>query len=285
MILSKITIGSILLLEVDADPSNVLNPTPAPVGSEAYFNDAGVGKTYLKFGAGDNDWTAYQTGSEPSDWKFTTDANQLNVAIAKSYFGTKAGSDFDIQFNRNGVGVFEFRTGALYMLAQDIRKETGDLRVLALAGTLHLISNQSMNIMAETEIASTYVSKLDAMKESGNIRAYEKVLSVGASPVDGDATSAKIIASTLVSKNRIAKFFISLTSTGGAVAVFEKTVHVDHNNTLILMQDDFTSKNALGEVVSASIAYSAGNYTVTLSGLAGLAGKQFRIKFDEIVMF
>ena len=60
-IISKITVGGKLVLEVNADPS--VNATPAPIGSKALFNDAGVGKEYLKVSASDTSWQMVVSGA------------------------------------------------------------------------------------------------------------------------------------------------------------------------------------------------------------------------------
>lgn len=121
-ILNKITVGGKLVLELDASP--ISSGVPAPQGSHAMFNDGGVGRSYLKVGALDTDWLAYQTGSDAPAWVFTEDANLLNTSTALSYFGTKAG-DFDVEFRRNNVKFIKFikdvDTVLKLEIAQDIK--------------------------------------------------------------------------------------------------------------------------------------------------------------------
>lgn len=282
MILSKITIGSILLLEVDADPSNVLNPTPAPVGSEAYFNDAGVGKTYLKFGAGDNDWTAYQTGSEPSDWKFTTDANQLNVASAKAYFGTKAGSNFDIEFQRNGV--------AKVTIASSDFKIHSDLTFVDTSSAYIRHNTGSINIEANNTIGL----KGNTVNENINNRHQRYFRNGGGSPVafeinefktdtipDASADFTTSFADQAVGSHRLVKAELHYFNGAGDSMILEKSVHINSLNQIVVVQDDFTSKSSALSSVQCVVSYAGGQVEFALSGLPAGTAKRVSLFVSE----
>lgn len=284
-ILNKITIGTKLLLEVDADPSS--NATPAPIGSQAFFNDGGMGKSYLKFGSLDTDWSAVQTGSEPSDWKFTTDANQLNVATALSYFGTKAGSNFNIEFQRNGVGVFRLENDVFNLLASEIRKSTGTMLLNAQNGSIDLTSaTGSIFLTAQAgSITSVSQENVNSLRYLGLLAIRTKELSYRAVPLNPANTDMSTFLSGVASREKMAKFFIYLKSDDGVNLVMEKTVHVDSNDALVLIQDDFTSKSAVATNITANITYSGGNYQVTVSNMAGFTNKVLAIKMEERAMF
>jgi len=53
-VLAQITVGNILIMIVDTDPST--NPTPAELGSIASFTDGGDASLYFKTGKGDTNW-------------------------------------------------------------------------------------------------------------------------------------------------------------------------------------------------------------------------------------
>lgn len=89
-----ITIRGKQFLEVDADPTQ--NATPAPIGSQAMFDDAGEGKAYIKFGALDTDWREGFREIDPSSfWQLDGQALGANSSLGSS-------DDFDVSIIRNG---------------------------------------------------------------------------------------------------------------------------------------------------------------------------------------
>lgn len=73
--LAQITIGNKRFIEVDADPS--IGGLSAPIGSMAVVNDGGVGRSYMKSGSLDTDWTIMATGSVDLSPYFKKDGSVL----------------------------------------------------------------------------------------------------------------------------------------------------------------------------------------------------------------
>lgn len=89
-----ITIRGKHFLEVDADPSQ--NATPAPIGSQAMFDDAGEGKAYIKFGALDTDWREGFREIDPSSfWQLDGQAIGASSSLGST-------DNFDVSVIRNG---------------------------------------------------------------------------------------------------------------------------------------------------------------------------------------
>lgn len=280
-ILNKITVGGKLVLELDASP--ISSGVPAPQGSHAMFNDGGVGRSYLKVGALDTDWLAYQTGSDAPAWNFAQNASGLNDALAKSYFGTKSGN-FDIEIRRNDVMVMDLRSTTINLGIGHFVKDSGEIRFTS-GGNIALSANTSFSVIstAGQEYSGTYYLK--SYQHSSSTRAYHKESAVGSSPADGDATNTLSVETVIAGRNRMAVVYISVIATDGTSLMMKKTVHLNQANVVELIQDDFTSKNALALGISVSIAYVGTTYQVTYSGLTGIVGKACRVKLDETVMF
>lgn len=278
-IINRITVGFKQILEIDADPT--VNNTPAPIGSEAFFDDAGVGKSYLKYGASDTQWAAYQTGAEPSDWKFTTDANNLNVATAKSYFGTKAGSAYDIELRRNGVAI-----ATLYEFALRVHKniEFVDASGVQIDGSINALS---LGMVATNELSMTGKNVKTTLVASGEFqnavleqykKSYENVV----------VTSAMNIArKQALGPKRQVKFeieiFIHNASDVTKRGYFKKEVHAYISNVfaeseVILQQDSMTSVKSGIQGLNFAVSYNASNELVlTPSGLVDASADYFKI--------
>lgn len=282
---NRITVGLKQILEVDANP--MLSATPAPIGSHAMWQDGAIGKAYLKTGAGDTDWMAYQVGNEPADWRFTTDANNLNEATAKAYFGTKSGSDFDIAFRRNGQNVFTLLQNSEVQFDGDIsfsmfsgkqiKAYSGQISVIA--PNLSFIAFESIDQKIHPDVVNTLFNITK--------RTVANVMQIP------DASSSQAVSpynDLGNNTNRMYKIKIMLHALSGVnkvELVMEKTLHVSSDNTILLQQDDFTSKNSFASSVQASISLSGGSNipTVTFSGLSGLTGKRCVVETEATAYY
>lgn len=280
MILSKITVGNILVFEVNENPSVV--GLYAPVGSQAYFDDAGVGKAYLKFGGADTDWAAYQTGTEPSDWKFTTDANQLNVATAKAYFGTKAGSNFDIEFQRNGEVEMLLKATEVEFF-KDIRLNGSD-RYIRATNNLYVEGNflSLSSVGSIRTYAGSYLRRVDANGSSSELSEF--LTGQRSVILDATATHDFIIGTTNSGNNlmfEVRLFLQSLNGANKADVMVKKTIHVDRDGIMFL-QDDFTSKNQYASSVAVTIIVDGTDIKARITGLAGLTSKIAKVEVKRL---
>lgn len=94
-----ITVNLKQVLEVDAVPSAGAG-TPAPIGSLAMFNNAGVGELYLKTGAADTAWTLVDTNA--SDWHLTGNILTGGAPDTPNEF-IGSTNDFDFIMRRNNI--------------------------------------------------------------------------------------------------------------------------------------------------------------------------------------
>lgn len=97
-------VGSIFLVEVDANPSIAATTLPngdsVPVGSMAFLDLAGVGKVYIKTAIGDQAWS--EVDQNNADWSLI--GNALTGASAtqtNEVFGSS--NDFDVRYIRNNA--------------------------------------------------------------------------------------------------------------------------------------------------------------------------------------
>ena len=79
---------------------------------------------------------------------------------------------------------------------------------------------------------------------------------------------------------------IIFSASGTEDAFFEKTVHIDKANNLILVQDDMTSKSASAVALDCQVTGNVGQaLTIQLAGMAGMTGKEVIVIDEEIVKY
>lgn len=248
---NKITVGLKQILEVDANP--MLSATPAPIGSHAMWQDGTVGKAYLKTGAGDTDWMAYQVGNEPADWKFVYDKTQLNEANAISYFGTNALSqDEDVRFVRQGQDIFAMTSSGIQFLQ-------GSSTILA--SSLNISASSIISISASDRIERQALRMIDKLQAPDDTPA----ISVGKSAVKGIAptgtgTATLVMASGFPNKARVVTLKAMINDANGFVAHFIKTVSLSASNLIVETQDDYTAKGAGFNNVRMNTTYNSGTH-------------------------
>lgn len=107
---AKITVGGKLVLSMDSNPT-LSGGTPAPIGSQALVNIAGVGSTWIKSGSNDIDWLMIATGISEDGWNMVYNANDLDAPVANAFFGSSATAfDGEITFVRRGNTMMKFLT-------------------------------------------------------------------------------------------------------------------------------------------------------------------------------
>lgn len=237
-------------------------------------------------------------------WKFASSASALNDSSSASYFGTKSG-DFDVYFYRNNLEVMKFGlTGQGYnkidlsLQSLNFLNNGSGINVLSASNEFHINASSSLYVNASSFIEMTSSSYV-TIGSSSNITMYgtkiNNQLFVGAAPkadigliavapvvADGDITKTASFLSAYTGVVRKLKAEIMLTSTEGVSCVWEKMVHIDQLNSLVLLQDSFTSQNALGASVTCTLTFDGSSYNVTLGALGSMTGKQFRVIFTEI---
>lgn len=148
-IISKITVGGKLVLEVNADPS--VNATPAPIGSKALFNDAGVGKEYLKVSASDTSWQMVVSG-----------AIDLSPYLKKDGSVALEGSLLPSGQNTINLGSEALHYNSFYLRSLEIMSAGVGRGSLRYNGTALLLSSTSSNvkISPSTQIVDMTASRI-----------------------------------------------------------------------------------------------------------------------------
>lgn len=273
MILNKITVGNKLILEIDHDPT-VVN-TPAPIGSQALRNNGGTGQAYLKFGSGDTQWASYQTGAEPSDWKFTTDANQLNVATAKAYFGTKTGSNFDIEMQRNGIAKITLATSDVKVHADLTFLDTSTAYVRHNTGGINFDVATSLGLKSSTIIENINNMHQRYLRNGTGSPVAMKIEDFKTENVPNASTFyTPYFADQAIGSHRLIKAELHYIADGGVSMMLEKTIHIDSANQIVLIQDDYTSKTATLASVQCAVSYTGGQVEFALTGLPAGTNKK-----------
>lgn len=279
-ILNRITVGFKQILEVDADPS--VSGVSAPIGSEAFFDDAGVGKSYLKFGSSDTQWASYQTGAEPSDWKFTTDANQLNVATAKAYFGTKTGSDFDIEFQRNGVAKVTIASSDFKIHSDLTFVDTSSAYIRHNTGSINIEANNTMGLKGSTIIENINNTHQRYFRNGGGSPVAFEINDFKTETIpDASANFTTFFADQAVGSHRLVKAELHYFNGAGDSMILEKSVHINSLNQIVVVQDDFTSKSSALSSVQCVVSYAGGQVEFALSGLPAGTAKRVSLFVSE----
>lgn len=279
-ILNRITVGFKQILEVDADPT--VTATPAPIGSEAFFDDAGVGKSYLKFGASDTQWASYQTGAEPSDWKFATDANQLNVATAKAYFGTKTGSDYDIEFQRNGVAKVTIASSDFKIHSDLTFVDTSSTYIRHNTGSINIEANNTMGLKGSTVIENINNTHQRYFRNGGGSPVAFEINDFKTETIpDASANFTTFFADQAVGSHRLVKAELHYFNGAGDSMILEKSVHINSSNQIVVVQDDFTSKSSALSSVQCVVSYAGGQVEFALSGLPAGTAKRVSLFVSE----
>lgn len=296
-ILNKITVGNKLVLEVNANPISA--GANAPIGSQALWKDdtdplLPVGRSYLKIGPADTDWTAYQVGQDVEGWYFGTDVASLNEATTTPYFGTKSG-DFDLMFTRNGMPVFQVEQSGIRLSNPSGGRIRSNNALILQATSGMTISTSSDDIMLtspnyfrantnETEIISKYVTNILKENTSGSYGAVErKSCHYKNSTSTMDSINIDILSGTAsLAKMAIAKIFI-YDNSNTLIANFVKTMTIDNSGAVIGSQDDYTAKQSGHGSIRAELSYSSvfQQWRVNLINLP--SASQINVVFEEIV--
>lgn len=181
-IIGLITINNKEVLEIDAAPAAGLG-TAAPVGSIAMFNDAGVGKMYIKAGALDTEWDRVLTDAESG----IAQGDFLRLPI---YNGDPNGNTLDDVVEQNGYGI-------------DLKIEAQPLRSVAVE---YLVPNPG-NAIASAE----FILSEGAQSKNGDMTFNDNVIVGGDLTVNGTLTY-------LNSTNTEIKDKLVLLNKGGAAA-------------------------------------------------------------------
>lgn len=275
-ILNRITVGFKQILEVDADPS--VSGVSAPIGSEAFFDDAGVGKSYLKFGSGDTQWASYQTGAEPSDWKFTTDANQLNVATAKAYFGTKTGSDYDIEFQRNGLPRITLTSTDIVLHKDILFSDSFQGAIKNTVGSIAIQAGGDIAMLGNNFALSTNTNKFYKNYITGSGTDFDSYVPYS---ISNPSVTHEAVYTMFGGLTKFIKVTITYQASNGDNMVLEKTIHVDSSNNIVLIQDDFTSKSSNLSGLLCSVTVLGNDLKFNFSGIPTGLGKKLALFVNQ----
>lgn len=226
-----------------------------------------------------------------SAWKFVSAASAMNIATSASYFGTFSGN-FDVMFYRNNVKHFAMESSVfgLYVntasflsgAASFIRNDSANLSIISSANLIE--SGNNLQSTAVVQYALTAPNIFTTVTDSvvgGSV--YTNMVTKAVAVADGDATADIVYASQGTNKIRKIKLEIFLKSTEGVSCTWEKMVHIDQANAQVLVQDSFTSQNALGASVAIVVTFGAGNLTISASALTGMTGKTYKALITEVI--
>lgn len=279
-ILNKITVGNKLVLEVNANPISA--GANAPIGSQALWKDDTdplfpVGRSYLKIGPADTDWTAYQVGQDTAGWYFADSVSALNETSVARYLGTKSGN-FDIVFVRNSVEMIRLANNLIklknYIVFDGVDGEiasTGTFLNLK-APVVRIVASVNTEIDSESNAlerkymksnADTLANGLNQPRPSADSVPTESIMEVITTVVD-KADSSKF--AQWVKTYRVYK----ANGVGGAV-------------TVELLQDDLTKASQNMGNIRVSHAIALAQITTSFTNIPDANSYQISTFVKELI--
>ena len=290
---AKITVGGKLVLSMDSNPT-LLGGTPAPIGSQALVNIAGVGSTWIKSGANDVDWLMIATGASQDGWNMVYNVNNLDTPVANAFFGSSATAfDGKITFVRRGTSIMEFLTNnKLSIMKEIVMSEASAVisfnNTLVIGDTtnsktIHLIaSNIDINSGLSGRVLE-YYSGTHRRYKTGKISAYFQ------------PTIAPLVvpfavenAGQLFSKEAILNIRILMKkiSDNSNACMFRKTIALASDGAVMsfdFVQDEFTfikpALDGLNLVLQAGAVF--GTIEAVISGYAEASNYQMVLMIDS----
>jgi len=171
---------------------------------------------------------------------------ELNVAVATKYFGTKTG-DFNIEFHRNSVKMLDFQSDKIVM-GKDIQLGGAGAEYIRSSSNLYVTSTNGMYLTspAQLRIAAGYMmERLGEGAVSTTLTKYTDGLRKTVAPATLSDTFVAMGGMPSTNIHVEAECFVSALNGATKCNMFKKVnIHIDANNTIVIVQDTFTSKNA-----------------------------------------
>lgn len=311
------TLGNKLHLSLEASPLSG-GGTPAPIGSFAQVDDAGVGSVWIKQDAGDLDWVILQT----EVWNFATSLAGLNAATDDSYFGTNSlGADKDIIFTRFGNELLRFTTFNTVVAKNQfsVTDALDDTHVLIQPDRIEFLKNSkfiniavhnggmTINLDPALRFSTDSLSRTAYVKQ--DLDGYDGVITESVSEMTSSYSfkRARIFKSQLIDNTGVTllipkaisnpfdvgpmddghlDFKVSLFGTADAndsSAIFRKDAHLYKQN-IIDVQDTYTHQdaNAMAANVSCTVTNDGTNYQIILKSL--VPGKAFDASYVTVFL-
>jgi len=289
---AKITVGGKLVLSMDSNPT-LLGGTPAPIGSQALVNIAGVGSTWLKSGANDIDWLMIATGISEDGWNMVYNVNDLDAPVANAFFGSSATAfDGKITFVRRGTSIMEFLTNNKLSIMKEIVMSEASAVIsfnstlvigdTTNSKTIHLIaSNIDINSGLNGRMLE-YYSGTHRKYKAGNISAWFQPTLAPLIVPFAVSNPAQLFAKDAIVNIRLIMKKVSDNSNS---CMFRKTIALTSNGAAMsfdFVQDEFTFIRPSLDGLNISLQAGAvfGTIEAVVSGYAEVSNYQIVIMFD-----